>query len=166
MAAKNLLIVESPGKIKTLSKFLGKSFVVEASKGHIMDLPKTKLGVDVDAGFAPDYHEVKEKGEVIKKLKDLASKADQVFLAPDPDREGEAISWHLARVLGIKESASCRVTFNSITRDAVVSAIEHPSPINMNLVMAQQSRRILDRLVGYKLSPLLWKKNSSAWIKK
>ncbi|MBI3037754.1 type I DNA topoisomerase [bacterium] len=158
MPSKNLLIVESPGKIKTLSKILGSSFVVEASKGHIMDLPKSKLGVDVENGFQPDYSVVKDRSEVIRKLKDVANHSDKIYLAPDPDREGEAISWHLATILKIDPTSQCRVTFNSITHDSVLQSIRNPKPIDLNLVNAQQSRRILDRLVGYKLSPLLWKK--------
>ncbi len=160
MSAKNLLIVESPGKIKTLSKFLGKDFVVEASKGHVIDLMETRLGVDSENGFVPAFHLVKDREDVIHRLRQVARHAERIFLAPDPDREGEAISWHLANVLNIDPMSPCRVTFNSITRDDVLQALEHPRCINLNLVNAQQSRRILDRLVGYRLSPLLWKKVS------
>jgi len=160
MSTKSLLIVESPGKIKTLSKFLGKDFVVEASKGHIIDLLETRLGVDSENGFVPAFHLVRDREEVISRLRQAARTADRIFLAPDPDREGEAISWHLASVLNIDPMSSCRVTFNSITRDDVLQALDNPRPINLNLVNAQQSRRILDRLVGYRLSPLLWKKVS------
>jgi len=158
--AKNLLIVESPGKIKTLSKFLGKDFIIEASKGHIVDLPESRLGVDSENGFVPAFRVVEEREDVIRKLMELAKDAKLVYLAPDPDREGEAISWHLANVLNIDPTALCRVTFNSITKEEVLQALDNPRPINLNLVNAQQSRRILDRLVGYRLSPLLWKKVS------
>lgn len=157
---KNLLIVESPGKVKTLAKFLGKDFTVEASKGHIIDLREDILSVDPNNCFIPEFYIVKNRNDVIEKLKKLAKEADKVFLAPDPDREGEAISWHLANILNIDPQSPCRVTFNSITKDEVLKAIENPRPINLNLVSAQQSRRILDRLVGYNLSPLLWKKIS------
>ncbi|MBF0500739.1 MAG: type I DNA topoisomerase, partial [Candidatus Riflebacteria bacterium] len=160
MSVKNLLIVESPGKIKTLSRFLGSNFIVEASKGHLVDLPESRLGVDVESGFVPVYQVVKDKEDVIKRLRDAAQKVDRIYLAPDPDREGEAISWHLANLLDVDPFSPCRVTFNSITKDAVMQAITHPREIDLNLVSAQQSRRILDRLVGYRLSPLLWKKVS------
>ncbi|MBF0547385.1 MAG: type I DNA topoisomerase [Candidatus Riflebacteria bacterium] len=157
---KNLLIVESPGKIKTLSKFLGSDFIIEASKGHVVDLPESKIGVDVESGFTPIYQVTKNREDVIRKLREAATRVENIFLAPDPDREGEAISWHLANLLDIDPFSSCRVTFNSITKDEVINAINNPRPIDLNLVSAQQSRRILDRLVGYRLSPLLWKKVS------
>lgn len=156
--AKNLIIVESPGKIKTLSKFLGKDFVVEASKGHVIDLPPSRFGVSTDNGFVPNFHVVKDRKDVILKLQRIARTAEKIYLAPDPDREGEAISWHLANVLNIDPLSCCRITFNSITRDDVLKSLEHPRGINFSLVNAQQSRRILDRLVGYRLSPLLWQK--------
>ncbi|MFZ2960539.1 MAG: type I DNA topoisomerase [Candidatus Ozemobacteraceae bacterium] len=160
MSSKSLLIVESPGKIKTLSRFLGGNFIVEASKGHVVDLPESRLGVDVESGFVPVYQIVKDKEDVIRRLRDAAAKVDRIYLAPDPDREGEAISWHLANLLDVDPFSPCRVTFNSITKDEVLRAIDQPRQIDLNLVSAQQSRRILDRLVGYRLSPLLWKKVS------
>ncbi len=156
--ARNLIIVESPGKIKTLSKFLGKDFIVEASKGHVIDLPPSRFGVSTDNGFVPDFRVVKDRKDVILKLQRIARTADKIYLAPDPDREGEAISWHLANVLNIDPLSCCRITFNSITRDDVLKSLEQPREINFSLVNAQQSRRILDRLVGYRLSPLLWQK--------
>lgn len=156
--SKNLIIVESPGKIKTLSKFLGKEFIVEASKGHVIDLPPSRFGVNPDNGFVPDFHVVKDRKEVILRLQKLARGVERIYLAPDPDREGEAISWHLANVLNIDPLSDCRITFNSITREDVLKSLQHPRPIDFPLVNAQQSRRILDRLVGYKLSPLLWQK--------
>lgn len=156
--ARNLIIVESPGKIKTLSKFLGKDFVIEASKGHVIDLPPSRFGVSTENGFVPDYHVVKDRKEVILRLQKIARTADRIYLAPDPDREGEAISWHLANVLNVDPLSECRITFNSITREDVLKSLEHPRAINFPLVNAQQSRRILDRLVGYRLSPLLWQK--------
>ena len=155
---KSLLIVESPAKVKTLSKFLGKEFTIKASIGHVKDLPKSKLGVDVDNDFLPTYIAIKGKGKVIKDLKMAAKKVDNIYLAPDPDREGEAIAWHIAEELGGDSKEFFRVEFNEITKKAVTDAIKKPRKINMNLFDAQQARRILDRLVGYKLSPLLWKK--------
>ena len=154
----NLVIVESPSKAKTVEKYLGKGYKVEASMGHIRDLPKSKLGVDVDNNFEPTYIEAKSKTDVIKQLKASAKKADKVYLAGDPDREGEAISWHLAHILGIPENEPVRVTFNEITKTGVSQGMAHPRPIDMDLVNAQQARRILDRIVGYKLSPFLWRK--------
>ncbi len=156
--SKNLIIVESPGKIKTLSKFLGKEFIVEASKGHVIDLPPTRFGVSTDNGFVPDFHVVEDRKDVILNLQKIAKTVDKVYLAPDPDREGEAISWHLANVLNIDPLSNCRITFNSITKEDVLKSLESPRCIDCDLVNAQQSRRILDRLVGYKLSPLLWQK--------
>lgn len=155
---KTLIIVESPNKIKTIKQFLGKNYNIKASVGHIRDLPERKLGIDIKKGFAPEYIQVRGKSKVIKDLKKAVDQAEKVFLAPDPDREGEAISWHLAELLGIDPASPCRITFNAITRDAVFKALEKPHPIDMDLVYAQQSRRILDRLMGYQLSPLLWKK--------
>ncbi len=154
--AKNLLIVESPAKSRTLKKFLGKNFDVQATVGHISDLPKSKLGVDVENDFKPDYVMIRGKSPVIKKLKEAAAKADVVFLGPDPDREGEAIAWHVAEKLR-NHKKMVRVTFNEITKSAVKDALEHTREIDINLVNAQQARRILDRLVGYKVSPFLWK---------
>ena len=156
--AKNLVIVESPAKAKTIEKFLGKDFKVESSFGHIADLPSKELGVDVDNNFAPKYIVDKDKKALVKKLKDLADKAETIWLASDEDREGEAISWHLAEELKLDKSKTKRIVFNSITKSAIQKAIENPREINYNLVNAQQARRVLDRLVGYELSPVLWKK--------
>ncbi len=156
--AKNLVIVESPAKAKTIEKFLGKDFKVESSFGHIADLPSKELGVDVENGFAPKYIVDGEKKKLVKKLKDLADKAEIIWLASDEDREGEAISWHLAEELKLDKSKTRRIVFNSITKSAIQKAIENPREINYNLVNAQQARRVLDRLVGYELSPVLWKK--------
>ena len=156
--AKNLVIVESPAKAKTIEKFLGKDFKVESSFGHIADLPSKELGVDVENGFEPKYIVDKEKKALVKKLKDLAKKAETIWLASDEDREGEAISWHLAEELGLDKNKTKRIVFNSVTKGAIQKAIENPREINYNLVNAQQARRILDRLVGYQLSPVLWKK--------
>ncbi len=153
----NLVIVESPSKATTIKSYLGAGYRVIASQGHIRDLPKSTLGVDVENGFAPHYINIRGKGDIIKQLKKEAKGADKILLATDPDREGEAISWHIAHELGIPENASCRVTFNEVTKTAVKDAIKHPRAINMDLVNSQQARRILDRLVGFKLSPLLWK---------
>lgn len=154
--AKSLIIVESPTKTKTLKNFLGNQFVIEASMGHVRDLPTHSLGVDVEHGFAPQYRPIPERREVIKKLQAAAKTADQVYLASDPDREGEAIAWHLQEALKIPNLR--RIEFNEITRDAVVRALDHPRSIDMRLVNAQQARRVLDRLVGYKLSPVVWHK--------
>ena len=156
--AKNLVIVESPAKAKTIEKFLGKEYKVESSFGHIADLPSKELGVDVDNNFAPKYIVDKDKKALVKKLKDLADKADTIWLASDEDREGEAISWHLAEELKLDKNKTKRIVFNSITKSAIQKAIENPREINYDLVNAQQARRILDRLVGYELSPVLWKK--------
>jgi len=156
--AKNLVIVESPAKAKTIEKFLGKDFKVESSFGHIADLPSKELGVDVDKDFEPKYIVDKDKKALVKKLRDLAKKADTIWLASDEDREGEAISWHLAEELNLDKEKTKRIVFNSITKSAIQKAIENPREINYNLVNAQQARRVLDRLVGYQLSPVLWKK--------
>ena len=155
---KDLVIVESPSKAKTIGKYLGPGYEVMASMGHVRDLPKSKLGVDIAGGFAPDYQPIKGKEEIISGLKRAASKSGHVYLATDPDREGEAISWHLKELLGLPESRTYRVTFNEITKRVVTESIAAPRSINMALVDAQQARRILDRIVGYELSPLLWKK--------
>ncbi|GGG35735.1 DNA topoisomerase 1 [Croceivirga lutea] len=155
---KNLVIVESPAKAKTIEKFLGKEFQVESSFGHIADLPSKELGVDVENNFEPKYIVDKDKKPLVKKLKDLAKKAEVIWLASDEDREGEAISWHLAEELGLSNKNTKRIVFNSITKAAIQKAIENPRDINYNLVNAQQARRVLDRLVGYELSPVLWKK--------
>ncbi len=156
--AKNLVIVESPAKAKTIEKFLGKDYKVESSFGHIADLPSKELGVDVENNFEPKYIVDKDKKALVKKLRDLAKKADTIWLASDEDREGEAISWHLVETLGLDKSKTKRIVFNSITKSAVQKAIENPREINYNLVNAQQARRVLDRLVGYELSPVLWRK--------
>lgn len=154
----NLVIVESPAKANTIGKFLGKDYKILASVGHVRDLPKSQIGVDVDKNFEPKYITIRGKGDVINKLKKEAKNAQKVFLATDPDREGEAISWHLANLLNISEKEKCRITFNEITKNAVKNAIKVPRQIDMNLVDAQQARRVLDRIVGYKISPLLWRK--------
>lgn len=154
---ERLIIVESPTKAKTLKKFLGRRFKIVASKGHLIDLPKSKMGIDIENNFQPKYITIRGKGKILSDLKQKAKKADQVLLATDPDREGEAISYHLANALQISDK-NCRVTFNEITKEAVKTALKQPQKIDMKLVNAQQGRRILDRLVGYKLSPLLWEK--------
>lgn len=156
--ANNLVIVESPAKANTIGKFLGKDYKVIASVGHVRDLPKSQIGVDIENNFEPKYITIRGKGDIISKLKKESKAAGKVFLATDPDREGEAISWHLANLLNIDESKKCRITFNEITKNAVKSAIKAPREINMDLVNAQQARRVLDRIVGYKISPLLWRK--------
>ncbi len=156
--AKNLVIVESPGKIKSISRYLGKNYKVKASVGHVRDLPKSQLGVDIENDFEPKYITIRGKGDIIAELKKEAKAADHVFLATDPDREGEAISWHLAKLLNIDEKEKCRITFNEITKNAIEEAIKKPRNIDMNLVDAQQARRVLDRIVGYKISPILWRK--------
>ncbi len=156
--ASYLVIVESPAKAKTIGKFLGKNYKVIASVGHVRDLPKSKMGVDVDNNFEPHYITIRGKGEIIKELKKQAKKADKIFLATDPDREGEAIAWHLKSVLANSNDKFERVAFNAITKDAVRTAIKNGRDINMDLVDAQQARRILDRLVGYSISPILWRK--------
>lgn len=156
--ADSLVIVESPAKAKTIGKYLGSKYIVKASMGHIRDLPKSQIGVEVENDFNPKYITIRGKGSVLKELKDASKKVKHVFLAADPDREGEAIAWHLAHYLDLNESDTCRVVFNEITKQAVKDAFKSPRKINMDLVNAQQARRILDRLVGYKISPLLWKK--------
>jgi len=153
-----LVIVESPAKAKTIERYLGKKYKVKASMGHIRDLPKSQMGVDINNDFEPKYITIRGKGPIIKDLKAAAKKAKKVFLAADPDREGEAIAWHLAHLLELDTRSDCRVVFNEITKDAIKESFQHPRSINMNLVDAQQARRVLDRLVGYNISPLLWKK--------
>jgi len=155
---KTLVIVESPSKAKTIGKYLGSRYNVIASVGHVRDLPKSKLGIDIDDNFEPQYISIRGKGDLIKSLKKEASKASKVYLATDPDREGEAISWHLAFLLDLDSEEACRIEFNEITKDTIKEAIKHPRKINMGLVDAQQARRVLDRLVGYQISPLLWRK--------
>ena len=173
-AKKTLVIVESPSKAKTIGKFLGSRYKVVASVGHVRDLPKSKLGIvlpedlencentkyaDAEA-FDPQYINIRGKGDLIKELKKEARNASKIYLATDPDREGEAISWHLAFLLGIPADSPCRIVFNEITSKAVKEAVKNPRPIDLNLVDAQQARRVLDRLVGYQISPLLWRKVS------
>ncbi|CAM4037898.1 type I DNA topoisomerase [Lederbergia lenta] len=153
-----LVIVESPAKAKTIERYLGKKYKVKASMGHVRDLPKSQMGVDVEQNFEPKYITIRGKGPVMKELRTAAKKAKKIFLAADPDREGEAIAWHLANSLDVDIHSNCRVVFNEITKDAIKESFKHPRPINMDLVDAQQARRILDRLVGYNISPLLWKK--------
>ena len=153
-----LVIVESPAKAKTIKKYLGGGYEVIASMGHVRDLPKSKLGVDVENHFEPQYIPMRGKEKVVRELKTAAKKADTVYLATDPDREGEAISWHLAHLLNLDVEKANRITFNEITKTGVTYGMAHPRQINLDLVNAQQARRILDRIVGYKLSPLLWKK--------
>ncbi len=162
---KNLVIVESPTKAKTLKRFLGADYAIEASMGHIIDLPKSKLGIDIDHDFTPEYIKSEGKSAVITKLKKLSKDAEKIFLATDPDREGEAISWHIRNLLEEKATKAkpkdtrfVRATFHEITKPAILHAIENPIELNMDLVDAQQARRVLDRIVGYYLSPVLWKK--------
>ncbi len=156
--AKALVIVESPAKAKTINKFLGKNYLVKASMGHVRDLPKSKLGVDVEDGFSPDYVVIPQRKKILTELKKAAKKVDDVYLAPDPDREGEAICFHLADELDTPKKNIHRVMFNEITERAIKEAFEHPGEIDKNRVDAQQARRVLDRLVGYQISPLLWEK--------
>src|SRR5690625_3477756 len=153
-----LVIVESPAKAKTIERYLGKKYTVKASMGHVRDLPKSSTGVDVNNNYQPKYITIRGKGDVLKELRTAAKKAKKIYLAADPDREGEAIAWHLAYALKIDENSDCRVVFNEITEDAIKESFKHPRKIDHDLVDAQQARRILDRLVGYNISPLLWKK--------
>ncbi|MBI5885609.1 MAG: type I DNA topoisomerase [Deltaproteobacteria bacterium] len=155
---KSLVIVESPAKAKTINKYLGKDFTVLASVGHVKDLPKSKLGIDIENNFAPDYEVIKGKANIIKELKKAAKTADKIYLAPDPDREGEAIAWHIAQEVDKKNEKTCRVLFNEITEKAIREAIKHPTVLDRNKYDAQQARRVLDRLVGYQVSPILWEK--------
>lgn len=160
--AKYLVIVESPAKVKTIKKFLGKNYEVTASNGHVRDLPKSQMGIDIEHGFEPKYITIRGKGEILAKLRKEAKKADRIYLATDPDREGEAISWHLSKALKLDENKNekevYRISFNEITKNAVKASLKQPREIDMDLVNAQQARRILDRMVGYKISPLLWEK--------
>lgn len=153
----NLVIVESPSKAKTLKKFLGRNYQVMASQGHLIDLPRSQLGIDIDNGFTPRYITIRGKGKILKELRDAGKKAQKIYLAADPDREGEAICWHLSQAFKLDEDSPCRVEFNEITRSAVKDAFKNPRVIDGNRVNAQQARRILDRLVGYQISPLLWR---------
>src|ERR1700752_3176678 len=155
---KALVVVESPAKAKTINKYLGRDFKVVASMGHIRDLPKSKLGVDVDNDFAEEYVSIESRKKVIKELKDAAKDASDIYVATDPDREGEAIGWHLTQELKGKKRKIYRLTFNEITKKAVQEALKHPRAIDEKMVDAQRARRVLDRLVGYKISPLLWDK--------
>src|SRR6056297_4219697 len=155
---KNLVIVESPAKAKTIKKFLGRNYKVEASMGHVRDLPKSKLGIDLEEDFEPNYITIRGKGKTLKKLRKASKKSEDFYLATDPDREGGAIFWHLAYALKLSDEENNRIEFNEITKNAIQNAIKNPRSINKDLVDAQQARRLLDRLVGYRLSPLLWKK--------
>ncbi len=156
--SKNLIIVESPAKAKTINKFLGDDYVVTSCYGHIRDLPDSGLNIDVANNYAPNYEVSEEKKDVIKELKKLAKGAKDIYLATDEDREGEAISWHLCDVLGLNPKNAKRITYTEVTESAIKEAVAHPRTINMDLVNAQQARRVLDRLVGYEISPVLWKK--------
>src|ERR1700682_353664 len=156
--AKSLVVVESPAKAKTINKYLGRDYTVIASMGHIRDLPKSKLGVDVDNDFEETYESLASRKKVIKELKDAAKDATDIYLATDPDREGEAIGWHIAQELGGKKRRIHRLMFNEITKKAIQEAFKHPKVIDLKMVDAQRARRVLDRLVGYKISPLLWDK--------
>ena len=156
--AKYLVIVESPAKVKTIKKFLGSNYEVMASNGHVRDLPKSQLGIDVENDYEPKYITIRGKGDILAGLRKAAKKAEKVYLATDPDREGEAISWHLANALKLDEKKMRRITFNEITKTAVKASLKQARDIDMNLVDAQQARRILDRMVGYRISPLLWAK--------
>lgn len=155
---KTLVIVESPSKAKTIGKYLGANYKVTASVGHVRDLPKSKIGIDIENDFEPEYIAIRGKGDLIKELRKEAKQAGKIYLATDPDREGEAISWHLAFLLGIEPDSPCRIVFNEITKDAIKNAVKNPRAIDLRLVDAQQARRVLDRLVGYQISPLLWRK--------
>ena len=160
--AKYLVIIESPGKVKTIKKFLGSNYQVAASDGHVRDLPKSSLGIDIEHDYEPKYITIRGKGDVLANLRREVKKAEKIYLATDPDREGEAISWHLLYALKLEgkleDKTVYRITFNEITKNAVKEALKNAREINMNLVDAQQARRMLDRMVGYRISPLLWKK--------
>ena len=154
----SLIVVESPTKVKTIKKFLGKDFTVVASRGHIKDLPKNSLGIDVEKGFEPTYNIIETKKKTIDELKKAAESAENIYLAPDPDREGEAIAWHIAEIIGPHRKNIYRVLFNDLTQKTIREAIGHPLQLDFDKYEAQQTRRILDRLVGYKISPVLWEK--------
>ena len=156
--AHYLVIVESPAKVKTIKKFLGKNYTVAASNGHVRDLPKSQLGIDVEHDYEPKYITIRGKGDILANLRKEAKKADKVYLATDPDREGEAISWHLATALKLDDKKMRRISFNEITKKAVKDSLKQAREIDMDLVDAQQARRILDRVVGYRISPVLWAK--------
>ena len=156
--AKYLVIVESPAKATTIKKFLGKNYEVVASNGHVRDFPKSQMGIDFENDFEPKYITIRGKGELLAKLRKEVKKADKVYLATDPDREGEAISWHLSKALKLDEKEHCRITFNEITKNAVKSSLKQAREIDMDMVDSQQARRMIDRMVGYSISPLLWAK--------
>ena len=156
--AKYLVIVESPAKVKTIKKFLGTNYEVLASNGHVRDLPKSRMGIDIEHGYEPKYITIRGKGDILAKLRKEVKKAEKVYLATDPDREGEAISWHLYEALKLADKKVYRITFNEITKNAVKESLKNAREINMSLVDAQQARRVLDRMVGYRISPLLWAK--------
>lgn len=156
--AKYLVIVESPAKVNTIKKFLGSNYEVVASQGHVRDLPKSQLGVDVENDFEPKYITIRGKGDLLSSLRKEVKKADAIYLATDPDREGEAISWHLTKAINMEDKKVYRITFNEITKTAVRESLKNARQIDMNLVDAQQARRVLDRVVGYKISPILWAK--------
>ena len=156
--AKYLVIVESPAKVKTIKKFLGKNYEVAASNGHVRDLPKSQLGFNPENDFEPKYITIRGKGDILANLRKEVKKAEKIYLATDPDREGEAISWHLYHALKLEDKKVYRITFNEITQSAVKASLKHPREIDMNLVNAQQARRMLDRMVGYRISPVLWSK--------
>ena len=153
-----LVVIEGPGKQATIKKYLGDDYTVFASKGHVRDLPEKTLAIDINNNFEPTYINVPDKKSIINELKNLAKKSDEIYLATDPDREGEAISWHIAHILGLPRDSKCRITFNEISQKAVTNALKEPRQINYDLVDAQQARRVLDRLVGYKISPILSKR--------
>ena len=155
---KTLVVVESPAKAKTIGKFLGKKYTVKACMGHVRDLPKSQFGVDMDNDIALKYITIRGKGDLVSELKSMAQKSDRVLLATDPDREGEAIAWHLGELLQVDTKKDCRIEFNEITKKTVEESVKHPRPVDEHRVDAQQARRVLDRIVGYKLSPLLWRK--------
>ena len=163
--ADYLVIVESPAKAKTIERYLGKKYKVRASLGHLRDLPRSQMGVDTENNFEPKYITIRGKGPILQELKKEAKKAKKIFLAADPDREGEAIAWHLANQLGVDIESDCRVVFNEITKEAIKESFKNPRPIDMDRVDAQQARRILDRLVGYNISPILWKKVKKGLIR-
>lgn len=156
--ARYLVIVESPTKVKTIKKFLGSNYVVVASNGHVRDLPKSQLGIDVEHNFEPKYITIRGKGEILANIRKEVKKADKIYLATDPDREGEAISWHLTQALKLEGKKVYRISFNEITKNAVKASLKNAREIDMNLVDAQQARRVLDRIVGYRISPILWAK--------
>jgi DNA topoisomerase-1 len=156
--AKNLVIVESASKAATIKKYLGKNYKVVASVGHVRDLPKSQMGIDLENDYQPKYITIRGKGEIIAKLKKEAKGMDKIYLATDPDREGEAIAWHLAYILNIDPDEKARITFNEITKSAIENSLKKPRSIDLDLVNAQQTRRFIDRIVGYSISPILWKK--------